>query len=126
MEMSSNTVWLSLIASAVVVVTAAAVVMLLVRRRFKQRMGAIEDVFDSLRTQLTSLQSQVEELVSRLQAEGQHRQHQVDKLKLQLQLLQSEKLVQLGEHQGSVSAQLAEEVRRQLRDLEERIGSIPL
>ena len=97
----------------------------------------LEEVLESLHSQATSLQTQVAsqltglqnqitELVGGLQDEGQNRQQQVDKLKLQLQLLHSEKLVQLGEYQGSVSAELAEEVRRQLRDLEERIGSIPL
>jgi len=79
--------------------------------------------------QLENLQAQIDELekrsVERLQTEGQNRQEQVDKLKLQLQLLQTEKLVQLGEYQGSVSEELAEEVRRQLRDLDEKIGSLP-
>lgn len=159
MEISSNLLWLLLILSAAVIGTAAVVAAVLLRRRFGQRMRALEANFEAslehfqthfvsqienlqndfasqfeiLRAhfagQLENLQAQIDELekrsVERLQTEGQNRQEQVDKLKLQLQLLQTEKLVQLGEYQGSVSEELAEEVRRQLRDLDEKIGSLP-
>lgn len=104
---------------------------------FASQIESLQDDFSSqfeiLRAhfagQLENLQAQLDELekrsVERLQTEGQNRQEQVDKLKLQLQLLQTEKLVQLGEYQGSVSEELAAEVRRQLRDLDEKIGSLP-
>ena len=121
----SSSFWLTLVALVVVGGGIGLALAILVRRRFQNRMQAIQERLDHLQEQASERRQETSHLHRWVGAVQKDAERRAERQRLEIQILQIESLLHRGQDEGTVSEQLAQEVRRQLQELNEEVAEGP-